>query len=378
MAPRKRSRGRENWPDNLTAHTDKKTGRTYFSFLHPHTKKRVGFGTDKAAAFAAARQVNERLQGENPLVAKVFGEITVEVARQKFEEEYLAGRDYAESHLYNTKLYIKHFAEQYGEYAVRSLKVNDVSRHLDGFSNRASNARRNALLHFFRYCVSKGWCDTNLAEITLPKTEEVQRQRIKSMSVFKQIWLKASPPIRNAMDLSLKTLQARREISEMKFEKYNKDTRKLRIVRHKTRRASIKRFLRGLEPVAFIEITADDELHAIIERCRDDIVSAYMVHQVVDRNDRRAKGLSPESISRGFSAARDATGLFDKVPPKKRPTFHEIRSLGADLLRKKLIANGMNADDAEAFVQRLLGHTDSAMTKKYLDGHDIPFVEVTL
>src|ERR1035438_796110 len=37
----------------------------------------------------------------------------------------------------------------------------------------------------------------------------------------------------------------------------------------------------------------------------------------------------PEYLSKGFAEAREAAGLYADMKPAKRPTFHEIRGLGA-------------------------------------------------
>jgi len=88
----------------------------------------------------------------------------------------------------------------------------------------------------------------------------------------------------------------------------------------------------------------------------------------------RAKGrghhtqLLPEQISRGFEDAREASKAF--VGAENPPTFHEIRSLGADLYRKK--------GWPEERIQALLAHAEPAMTRHYLKGHEAPWTDVIL
>src|SRR5690606_9525477 len=115
---------------------------------------------------------------ENPVVAKVLGEITVQRAYEAFRDEYLPTREWAESTRYNHQLHVKHLADARGDWPLRALTVQEVAKFLDGFPNRSSNAHRASLLHFFRFCRSKGWIDHNPAEVTIPKVEEVQRQRL--------------------------------------------------------------------------------------------------------------------------------------------------------------------------------------------------------
>jgi integrase len=71
--------------------------------------------------------------------------------------------------------------------------------------------------------------------------------------------------------------------------------------------------------------------------------------------------LAPEMLSREFQRLRDALGLFDSLPALARPSFHEIRALGADEYRR--------GGWPETQVQALLGHADVEMTRHYLDRH---------
>jgi integrase len=73
----------------------------------------------------------------------------------------------------------------------------------------------------------------------------------------------------------------------------------------------------------------------------------------------------PEQLSRAFADARDAAGITGDNPP----AFHEIRSLGAALLRQ--------SSWSEKQVQELLTHTDAAMTKLNLPGHEQPRTEAS-
>ncbi|MCI8210640.1 hypothetical protein AUC61_13960 [Pseudomonas sp. S25] len=55
----------------------------------------------------------------------------------------------------------------------------------------------------------------------------------------------------------------------------------------------------------------------------------------------------------------------------ERPTFHEIRALGAWLYEQQKFP--------QEYIQALLGHADEKMTRHYQEGHDekkIEYVEV--
>ena len=60
--------------------------------------------------------------------------------------------------------------------------------------------------------------------------------------------------------------------------------------------------------------------------------------------------------------ARGATHAYDHVPAGERPTFHEIRALGAWLYEQQ--------NFPVEYIQALMGHADEKMAKHYQEGHD--------
>jgi len=69
-------------------------------------------------------------------------------------------------------------------------------------------------------------------------------------------------------------------------------------------------------------------------------------------------------VTQAFSKVRDGCGLD---PGPNPPPYHEIRSLASRLYEK---------ERGEEFAQRLLGHKNLAMTKKYLDARGSEYVMV--
>ncbi|MCU1782866.1 hypothetical protein NTD80_08855 [Pseudomonas sp. 13B_2.1_Bac1] len=45
--------------------------------------------------------------------------------------------------------------------------------------------------------------------------------------------------------------------------------------------------------------------------------------------------VTPDYLTKAFSKARDAAHAYDHVPAGERPTFHEIRALGAWLYEQQ-------------------------------------------
>lgn len=383
---RRRSSKHRDLPANLYTKPVKLAGRTvtHYRYRHPHTGRFHAMGADKAKAIQAALRLNEKLMDAGELVSQVLGESSWRKMREAFVAEFLETRPYAKTTRYNYGFMVEALCDELGIRNIRQTTVRHVAAHLDKFSNRSSNERRKVAILFFKFCRAKGWIDHNPAEATLIKEETVTRKRL-TMDQYAAIYAEAARPIKNAMALSLKTLQARAEVARMRRSDFVDGV--LKVVRGKTRRASEARAAKGLEASAFIAIHADAELERIIKRCFEDDVQSltpYLVHQPASANARRrTRPLAPESISRGFQTARKKAmrkhpELFAGLADKQLPTFHEVRSLGAAELAKKLIAKGHDRKQAEAFAQRLLTHTTTKQTRLYMDGHDIEFVEVKL
>jgi enterobacteria phage integrase len=93
----------------------------------------------------------------------------------------------------------------------------------------------------------------------------------------------------------------------------------------------------GESDMAFIKIAVTPQLDEIRRRSlADGVLSTYLVHRAPDRRRREWTEnkphwtyVQPEYLSKGFAEAREASGLYADMEPPKRPTFHEIRGLGA-------------------------------------------------
>ena len=96
-------------------------------------------------------------------------------------------------------------------------------------------------------------------------------------------------------------------------------------------------------------------------------------------------GIIPDLISKQFAKARDKVPEIAALPPKNRPSFHEIRALGGYLYTqmaghdeqfvKMLKGESVGTTPDDPFVQSLMGHTQMKMTRHYLDRH-IQWVDV--
>lgn len=323
--------------------------RGYYKYRHPMTGKDHGMGADRRKACEAARILNAQLCTSADLVSRVMGtERPFCDFLQEFEDKILPERDLSAATLrdYTNKLAVLR-TEPWAKKAGDEITVGDIATFLDARPPTQGNHYRALLVLAFKYAIAKGHATVNPAAQTIKKAQKVQRQRL-TLEGFKAVYASGDQILKNAMDLALHTLQRREDVVEMK----RPTEGVIEVVQKKTGAA--------------IRIKVAGPLKAVVARCNDGVASPYLLHQPVTANKRRrAKPLEPNSITRRFAKARDASRFFERMKPEERPTFHEIRALGAKLYEQA----GVNP-------QTLLGHTTEAMTQVYLDRHELKWTSV--
>ncbi len=368
---RPRKRGSIDLPPNLYA--EKRDNAVYYVYRYPVKGKkygtRHGMGRDRTQAIIAAQQLNSMLIMEESLVDRVLGRANL---FSDWLEKYLQIRidenALAEKSLKMLKYDISLMDEKLGKIPVADISVFHCSEFLETWTKdnkrRMAGRMRSQLIKCLDYAASNGMIEHNPAEKTLPISAKVQRQRL-TKEQFDIIYQLAPPHIQNAMMLGLITLQRREDIAAMKF----KDIKDgyLYVAQQKTAKAKKGARENAKNKAAHLMIKVNMELEETIANCRrTGILSQHLIHHIHGRRSAGATHtqvkpgmpLQPDNITRGFATARNKSGLFDKLAANERPTFHEIRSLGAHLYKEQGI-------DPQA----LLGHTDAKMTKHYLDGH---------
>ncbi|HEY3784239.1 MAG TPA: tyrosine-type recombinase/integrase, partial [Steroidobacteraceae bacterium] len=174
---------------------------------------------------------------------------------------------------------------------------------------------------------------------------------------YRAIYAHAEGWLQLAMDLSLVTLQSRKEVCGMRHGDFRGGF--LFVIRDK---------VAAKTQMAFIRISLTPELEALRERARklDAVVSPYLVHRRPDRMQRRwIQGkdhwtyVNERYLTQSFAAARDAIPRYAALPERERPTFHEIRGLGSRLH----LGHGVPKGD----IQELMTHSNPRTTEIYLE-----------
>lgn len=331
-----------------------------YRYKNPVTGKFTRMGTDLARAKAAARILNDRLSCAPDYVAKVVGIVTVSAFADTFRASIMPGLGLAASTLRDYSNKLKHIATRLGGEDVATIGVQPLAVFLDSFPDRQSNLYRSLLILLFKHATAKGLRPleaANPASATLPKSVEVKRQRL-TIEEYRSIYEAIDPEYQRAMRLGLISLQRREDLT--RFRRQDVIQGALQFQQHKTGAPLRISLDIGLEGVT---------LGQVIEQCRDMVGVQYLLHY--DNSARRpfvGKPMSPDSITKAFSEVRDRLGIRAELPARERPSFHEIRALGAKLYEE--------AGYPQKWINLLLGHQTEEMTALYLSRHEMKWIEV--
>lgn len=372
MPPKPRSEKNADLPDNLYE------SGGYYTWRDPRTGQRFSIGKDRAEAIEEARSANAYLAKASraPLVERVeqaeesppapptrtvktFAAIYLDV---------LDDRELEPISLYGKQRHFARVEKELGDMEIRpgqedaaaitercATWLRAIAR--TGKKNTA-NKLKISLADVFDEMAAAGWIAMNPIRVVRIAPAKVVRSRL-SLDQFNAIYEEAGnmePFVRRSMELGLVSLQRREDISDMTFR--DEDAGRIKVVQGKGgARLRIPTTLR-LNALGW---TLDE----IVSRCRDDVLSRYMVHHVTHQG--RAKPgdkVHRTTITTNFRIAREAAGVKPEQG-KTPPTFHELRSLGARLYKQQ----GYDP-------QELLGHRDPETTRTYTDSRGSEWIDV--
>jgi integrase len=335
--------------------------RGTYRYRRPTDGKWFQFGTDRRRAIDAAVQLNTTFLRGGDLVAEVLGETTVTLGEflATYEKDVLPPRELAKATLDLYAVRFKQIRAGLAEHPIDQITIRMIAEFLEPLTPRASNQARAILIDLFNHAAAKGLCPDNPAANTIPKIEKKQRKR-HTVEGLKAIRDKSPHWLKNAIDLALITAQRRGDILDMKFE----DVRDgyLYVVQNKTEKAS---------DAGWLKIKVTDQLGEVLSRCRDDILSPYLVHRRPERKKKREgkdhwTKIDERFLTRAFKDARDVAGCYRDLKEGEMPGFHEVRALALHLYKR-----------AGKDGQKIAGHTTEGMTRNYQKGHeDVVWSEV--
>lgn len=366
--PRKRTLQNRSLPDNLYPN-----GK-YWQYRNPITGKKTSINKPLAEAIRLARAANARLApmmaDDGALLALLTGEKapTFKHLLGRFEEEWLPTRGYAERTLQEINFKLERYREDLGARMIGQLDVLAVAEYLDQFSNNAYTKHRGLLVQVFAFAAAKGLCDRNPAELTLVKQEaEKKRQRHTKAGLEAIIAFEGTQPwLRRAIRLALVSLQRREDIVSWAKSSVDLEQNTIRVSPGKTQ---------NYDTPIHLEIVMGEALREVVKEClASPVVCPYLIHyqpKARKREQLDAKrhwnAVTEDYLTKAFTKARDDSKAYEAIPKAERPTFHEIRALGAWLYEQQ--------GYPQEYIQALMGHADVKMTEHYQAGHEQKGVE---
>ncbi|CFQ90199.1 MULTISPECIES: phage integrase Arm DNA-binding domain-containing protein [Yersinia] len=350
----------------LSCYTDARTKKVYWRYKHPITLKFHGLGDDENAAKAIAIEANTRfakqqmgqlLKARDEISLKIGKAITVNTWLDRYlsiQQERYNNEEIKLNTLKQKNAPIEAFRRHCGMLLLPDIGARDIASVIEEYKDkgqkRMAQVVRMVLIDTYKEAQHAGEVPPgyNPALATKQPTNKVTRLRL-SFDEWESIFSTAAGMqnyIQNSMLLALITGQRLGDVAKMKFSDVWDNH--LHIVQEKT----------GTRLAIPLTLKCDVlgyTLQDVITRCRDLIISPYMLHyhQTTSMAKRGGK-VSSNAVTTGFSAARDKSGLDwkDGTPP----TFHEQRSLSERLYR-----------DQGVDTKTLLGHKNQVMTDKYND-----------
>lgn len=350
----------------LSCYTDARTKKVYWRYKHPITHKFHGLGDDEAAAKAIAIEANSRfanqqmgqlIKARDEISLKTGKAITVTTWLDRYltiQQERYDSEEIKLNTLKQKSAPVEAFRRHCGMLLLPDVGARDIASVIEEYKDkgqkRMAQVVRIVLIDVYKEAQHAGEVPPgyNPALATKQPANKVTRVRL-NFDEWESIFSTAADMqnyIQNSMLLALITGQRLGDVAKMKFSDVWDNH--LHIVQEKTgTRLAIPLTLK-CDAIGY-------SLQDVIARCRDMIVSPYMLHyHHTTSMAKRGGKVSSNAVTTGFSAARDKSNLDwkDGTPP----TFHEQRSLSERLYR-----------DQGVDTKTLLGHKNQVMTDKYND-----------
>jgi len=369
---------------NLYQKTDKRNGKTYFTYKHPITGKFVGLGSDRDKAFDIARQSNvliaeQRLEQlkfviqQDKQAVKIIGISASEWTKRYIgiQEERLNKGD-LKPETVRTKIYRAGlFGERFKNTGIKDITTKDIATVLDEYKSRGKDGMarniRNAWKDMYLEAQYAGEVESGFNPVVSTRNVKVtpQRVRIKNedlSEIMNTSYYKDRHHLIMAVKLAVTTGLRRSDITGLKFSDVKDGY--LLVALSKSN---------GKTKLAFpLELTnpfLGQSLGDIIKECRSTkIVSKYLVHHIKHHQARyeakKGQKVNPPSLSVMF---REAKELCSPEVSEKNFSFHELRSFAERIYR-----------EAGYDTKTLLGHSSQETTDTYNDSRDHQYTFIKL
>ena len=367
---KRQSNASRGLPMYLSMNTSK--GITNYRYRNRQAKVDKSLGTNRAAAIRAANQANSILFTRTDLTELIVG------SRMKMSElcakflkvvnnnvNGLGEKTQQERRTMMNKVLV--FMPDLPLEQLTVLKINEFFDWVydpeeddeESGTPNARNATRKNLIPMVQYALKKGYIvGTHNPVSTL--TEQIPTKRITKRHTYEgwnAIYDHKECPswLRCAMNIGLTTLQRRGDVCNIKMPK-STDTY-IEVIQQKTHKYS---------NTGYIKIEITPALREVINECRDNLVSPYLIHRK-PRNRKFARDgeldftkVKPNFLSQEFNRIRKLANPYPDLTLSEQPGFHQGKALGIYLIEQQ----------TKEYPQQLAGHASVDMTKNYGKGHE--------
>lgn len=374
MAPRARSKKHRDLPDNLEPDTKQVNGLpvVYYRYRFPDGRRK-SLGRDKAKAIALAKVLNERLTspGIQQAAAALIGQHaasttdnpTLAVVIDQFRQHFLAGKRYSARTRAEIDIKLEKYREMWGSQTIQSFTTLQLAQFLNDLTVSPYIKHRKLLIDLFGFAGHQGYVQANPAAMTLAKSDSDRQKRRQrhTLEGYKAIHAAAPDWLQRAMDIALRSLQRRGDLTRLHRDQVDMAAGTIRVLQEKTRQYQ--------KPV-YLEIQMGAELKAAVQACLGTgIPCPYLIHYRPVRmasRERMSKlhpfAVTDDHLTKTFSRVRDEVGAYNHLETGERPTFHDIRALGIWLYQK--------AGFPGEYINALSGHASDKMRAHYAEGHE--------
>lgn len=367
---------------NLYCKLDKRTSKVYWQYRHPATGVFIGFGTDEDAARAAASEMNRIVAEQETQQSYALVDMAIKNATKKetgirvsqwikkyieIQFERMREGEIKKPTVDSRRLCSKILADRVPNLRLKDVDTKIIATIIDEYKAegkpRMGQLVRSVLNDVFKEAQHAGEVPAGYNPALAVKNPSVKVKRSRlTIEQWKLIFENAAtlpPCAQNAMLLAIVTGQRLGDIVNMKFSDIWDGY--LHVSQNKT----------GVKIAIPLNLKNDAigmTLADVISRCRDRVVSPYIIHHVNHHGHATPGSSVPEkTISKYFSKARDSAEINWGKNVGALPPFHEQRSLAS----RTYEAQGVD-------VKTLLGHSTEAMSELYKDDRGLDWKKLVL
>jgi len=332
----------------------------------PLGQKGSRFFADRDAAIETALALGKAVDAERAAQLLEAGRPSIASAIDKLKSDHLPFLGWKGSTRKNNLAKINRIRRELGTRDIERTDSAFLATWLQSFCHTADqyNHWRWALVVIWRFALERKLVTKNEAEAVIARSASLNVDANKKvrkpldLDGYLAVRKVAEPWLQLAMDTSLVTLQGRSEVCNMKHSDFRGDY--LFVIREKTEGTSDTAFIR-------IPVTASMREFRARAMALDTIEAPNLIHRRPDRQrrdwapqDEHWAYVRPQYLTNAFHAALLASGYYAHLKPAERPSFHEIRGLGARRCRE--------LGKESISIQMTMAHADEKTTQIYLTG----------